>query len=113
VCGAKSCPAIRVYDVSNIDDALESATIGFLSEEIEVDTDKRVVTASMILKWYRGDFPAGAELLPWIASFVTGQLKNDIDFLCNTGNKKFKLTFRKYDWDVNSGVSQLANMDVE
>ena len=112
VCGAKSCPAVRVYDPSNIDDALESATIGFLSDEIEVDTNKRVITSSMLLKWYKSDFPSGSALLPWLSKFVSGQLKNDIDFLSSTGGK-YKMQYRKYLWDVNSGVSQLANMDID
>ena len=50
VCGAKSCPPIRVFDGGNVDRALAAAAEGFLENETQVDERAGVVTTSMILK---------------------------------------------------------------
>ncbi len=43
VCGAKSCPAIRVYNAQNVNEALEWAAEAFISEEVIVDLELKKV----------------------------------------------------------------------
>ena len=51
VCGAKSCPPIRVYDPQNLQQGLQWATEGFCDEEVQIDVDRRLITLSMLFKW--------------------------------------------------------------
>lgn len=55
-CGAASCPAIRAYEASRIDDQLDLATRTYLDSTVEYDGDAGVVRVPRIFLWYRGDF---------------------------------------------------------
>jgi len=104
VCGAKSCPPVRVFDGSNIDEGLRLAAESFLEDRTEVDERRRLVTASMILKWYRHDFGADER----------GMLE-EVTRLMRPGSEKrlalerllesaggVAVTYSPYDWGTNS-----------
>ncbi len=46
VCGAKSCPPVRLYKLSNLERGLKLAATGFCDREIEIDTAKKTVGPS-------------------------------------------------------------------
>ena len=50
VCGAKSCPPIRVYTPESLDQGLEAAASGFCEGSVLVDKANNSVDMSMILK---------------------------------------------------------------
>ncbi len=61
VCGAKSCPAIKTYRASDVDDALTTATEAFFEVvdgggNLQLNPPRREVKLSRILDWYRVDF---------------------------------------------------------
>lgn len=56
VCGAKSCPPIRIFSPANLESALMMASKAFCGDNVVIDVSKRLVTLSMILKWYGKDF---------------------------------------------------------
>ena len=101
VCGAKSCPPIRVYTPENIDEALDSATAAHVDGEVEVDEAKRTVTLSKLLTWYAVDFGANDdEKLLWLAGFADEDKQKKLKALVAGG--KYKVKYRTYNWDVNS-----------
>lgn len=55
-CGAASCPAIRRYEPSEVDDQLETATETYLGETVAYDADAATVHVPRVFFWYRGDF---------------------------------------------------------
>ena len=67
-CGARSCPPIRILqsssssdagaggDTGNVDQALASATAGYLHSEVRVDEAKREILLPRLLLWYGADF---------------------------------------------------------
>ena len=59
-CGAKSCPAIRIYSEANLENGLESATRTFLSDTVIVSGTGKIVL-SKILLWYASDFGSCTE----------------------------------------------------
>eukprot|EP00955_Chlamydomonas_euryale_P096409 365010-Chlamydomonas_euryale.AAC.3 len=54
VCGAKSCPPIKLYTPDNLDEGLTAAGEAFCASEVSVDKRARAVTLSKIFKG-RGD----------------------------------------------------------
>ena len=88
-CGANSCPVIRFYEPSKLDDQLDEAMKSFLSEEVEFNKRTKTVIASKIFDWYRGDFGGkkGVINLLWSQHLIPD-------------NRRIKLRFRKYDWTV-------------
>lgn len=55
VCGAKSCPPIRVFTGENLERGLAAAAASFVAANIKV-TAAGGVEASQLLQWYGGDF---------------------------------------------------------
>lgn len=103
VCGAKSCPPIRLYTPDNLDEGLNAAGEAFCAGEVEVDRPKNEVRISKIFKWYSGDFGSNdVERLKWISKFLKGQAKSDLEAMLNGGSSKIKTRYREYDWAPNS-----------
>jgi len=86
VCGARSCPAIRIYCPYTVDSALDGAVSAFLTDEANLDVDPSAssVRLSKLLCWYRRDF-AGAthdELLRWLLPYMpAGQRASTMELL--------------------------------
>lgn len=90
-CGAKSCPPIAFYKYEKINDQLDLAGRVFLRSESTVDVEKKEVTTSKILSWFRGDF-GGRKGLRRIVGEAIGQ---DLS--------GWKVRFKAYDWETVLG----------
>jgi Protein of unknown function, DUF547 len=93
-CGAKSCPPISFYEYEKLNAQLNTATRTFLRSETSIDTGKKELHVSSILKWFKGDF-GGEEGIRSILSDVLQQ-----DF------KGYSIHYNSYDWS-----SQLHNFN--
>jgi len=101
VCGARSCPAIKLYDAEHIDEQLDLAARGFLESECELNENKKEIRLSKIMDWYHGDFGAThQEMLRWVCKYLPEDKAHVIDSWLNN-NVKFKLSFMQYDWSSN------------
>jgi hypothetical protein len=95
VCGAISCPPIidEAYKPNSIEEQLEKQTKLALNGTyfIKVDTKKKTVSGSEILKWYKEDF--------------TQNGTSEIDFINKYREQKipsnFKLKYYTYNWNIN------------
>jgi hypothetical protein len=108
VCGAKSCPPIRIYNAGNIEVGLDLAATAFLSD-VTINANK--ITMSKILFWYGKDFSISDEgKLLWISKYVKdeGQRKLLEDLISkgafdNESNPSgFVIEYSEYNWGVNS-----------
>jgi hypothetical protein len=68
-CGAASCPAIRYYEPSRIDDQLSLATETYLDETVDHEPDAGVVHVPRVFLWYRGDFGRRADVVAFLRRF--------------------------------------------
>lgn len=103
VCGAKSCPPIRTYTATNIDEELTLTMEAFLEGGgCIVDMSRREVALSMILKWYSVDFGSNPhEVLQWICAHLpNSQKKTDLGKLLVDNN--YRIRYLPYNWDLNS-----------
>ncbi|KAG1666012.1 hypothetical protein FOA52_010922 [Chlamydomonas sp. UWO 241] len=104
VCGAKSCPPIKMYTPDNLDEGLQAAGEAFCASEVVVSRAINTVTLSKIFKWYAPDFGrTDTERLTWLAQFLQGQQRQDLDAMLASSNSSgsIKIKHKDYDWSLN------------
>ena len=101
VCGAKSCPPIKTYSSSQIDEQLDAATRAYL-EGGGFKIKKNHAYLSKIFDWYAADFGGStATMLRWIYPYLSEENKQNLAvFLVNSD--RYSVTFMPYDWSSNS-----------
>ena len=87
-CGAESCPPIAYYELENIDEQLDMATTGFLTESTRMDSIQNEVHVSKIMSWYRGDFDGKKGIVQWLKNYKV--IPSDLDP---------KIKFSDYSWN--------------
>jgi hypothetical protein len=103
-CGAKSCPVIRAYTTSNIEQQLTNAATSFCSDPDNVSFDENtgITKLSKIFLWYGTDFTyyGTIQLVHAIALLLSpdSPLKTQLLTLA----KDNKIVFNDYDWSENS-----------
>uniref|UniRef100_A0A061R7D0 Duf547-domain-containing protein n=1 Tax=Tetraselmis sp. GSL018 TaxID=582737 RepID=A0A061R7D0_9CHLO len=101
VCGAKSCPPIRVYTPETLEEGLDAAAAAFCEGSVSVDKANRRVELSMILKWYGQDFARSLrERLAKVAEFLPDHKAQDLKELLSGGAEP-TVEYTPYDWGVN------------
>lgn len=95
VCGAIGCPPLisKVYLPSTLDEQLESQTILAMNGDyfIRVNTKKKRVEGSEILKWYKEDFTMnGKTEIDYINKYRTDKIQSN-----------YKLIYTPYNWKLN------------
>jgi glutaredoxin len=108
VCGARSCPPIRVYTAENIDSELEDAAYSFFESEIDVTVGENGVASSaavskIVGEWYKFDFGADdAERLRYASEYMReGAERDALRKALDDANATVSLTTRAYDWTLN------------
>ena len=99
VCGAKSCPPIRLYSGSNVEEGLAGAAEAFCADDVAVDVARGVVTLSKIFKWYGGDF--AKDKLGLLEAISAYRPDKDLRDLVAAKGKKIRVRYAEYDWGVN------------
>lgn len=94
VCGAIGCPPLinKAYLPSTLESQLETQTkIAINGSFLKVNTKKKRIEGSEILKWYKEDFTMNG--------------KSEIDFINTYRTEKipsnYKLTYFTYNWNLN------------
>lgn len=97
VCAAKACPRLRTTPLTeaNLDRQLEAAAEEFVPRVTELE-DGKVVT-SQLFNWFSEDFEqAEGSVRAYLSGYVDGKLEEAL------GDEEVEVTFREYDWTVNS-----------
>jgi hypothetical protein len=106
VCGAKSCPPIKLYAAANCDEALTLATESFVEGDLFIDMAKASLTVSKVMSWYMVDFGGTTKsLLQFLLGYCDRerqkpyllQLLRAIDY-----GHSVSLKFRPYNCEINS-----------
>ncbi len=94
VCGAIGCPPLisEAYLPNTLDNQLDKQTnIALNGDFLKVNTKKKRVEVSEIMKWYKEDFTMNGS--------------NEIDFINTYRNEKvpnnFKISYFPYNWNIN------------
>jgi hypothetical protein len=101
-CGARSCPPIRAYDESNVDQALEAATANFIRDNVKIVSENHV-ELSRIFLWYASDF--GSNVIWWILKHWPLKTEEDMQnyrrIVQWVESGQLRITYSKYDWALN------------
>lgn len=87
-CGAKSCPPIAFYSYDKINQQLDLAGRNFLKSETTLDEEKKVITTSKILSWFKGDFGGKKG----IRKILGKEFGKDLS--------GYSINFNDYNWDA-------------
>ncbi len=121
VCGAKSCPPVRVFRAASVEQELHEAATTFCSDpgNVEVDAEKRTLAVSRILYWFSKDFGRGAAgdvAFNYIQQYAEGEVGRALGAQpsgaasagasgwFSSGNARtngWKVSFKEYDWSLN------------
>ncbi len=119
VCGAKSCPPVRLFRADSVLSDLATCSKNFVQQEVVVDVDAATVTVSRLFLWYGCDFKEAASvddtemvsLLPheyawlhWIARHFMGSEHREALLRVLTPTNAGKtgvVKFADYDWRLN------------
>lgn len=103
-CGARSCPPVAIYSYDNdeLEEQLNAATEGFISDNTSVDMKNNTISLSMIFQWYSCDFGTTPhEVIRWVQLHATKELSDNISsMLLQCPSPTIRYTV--YDWNVNS-----------
>ena len=107
VCGAKSCPPIRIFSADNLDRGLDLAAETFLRGEVDVskgDDGKLSISASKLLMWYGDDMgPSLEHVLRWVAKYLTETDAQAITSALDEGGvDAVRVTYKDYNWTSNA-----------
>ncbi len=89
-CGAKSCPPVRVYKAQTVNDQLQNAAKVYLTDHTKYDKNKRLVTTSTLMSWFRGDFGGKSG---------TKKILKEFKLIPEDSNPKVE--FGSYDWTLD------------
>jgi len=120
VCGAKSCPPVRIFTVANLDRALDAATTWFCNEpsNVQIELQDGTIRLSQIFRWYSGDFGTSdvdfknIPTLRFILRFLRDTSKEDaarkeaLRLMIDSGS--FSVAWLPYDWSANEKGSTEA-----
>jgi hypothetical protein len=88
-CGAASCPPIRFYQPTRIDEQLDIATQSYLAEMTDYREGANEIWIPKLFLWFRGDFGGRKGILAMLRQY--GQLPE---------NAKPRIRYTMYDWSM-------------
>lgn len=101
-CGARSCPPVKKFTTTDLDEELRIVALAFCEQDITVDESSKSMLCSTIFKWYLPDFaPSISELPKALMKFLypKGEKFKLLEKMIEQGPIKVK--FREYDWGSN------------
>lgn len=108
-CGAKSCPPIKFFNPSNLEDELNLVSQAFCETDdaVLVREEAHEVHLSMLFKWFQSDFATSKDQLPHVVvGFLTGPkkeaLQRMIDRQTKGDKRQIAIRFQAYDWSANA-----------
>ena len=105
VCGAKSCPPIRLYDGVDLEKQLAAAAAAFTESETKIETGSgsvSVSTSPIVGEWYKFDFgPDDASRIAALASYAGEDTPLGRELRRASETPGVRLASNEYDWSLN------------
>lgn len=94
-CGAASCPPIRSYEASGLEQQLELATRSYLGAESRLDQDCARLSLPRLMRLYRVDFGSREAQLGLAARHVPG-----VEDCLRSTASRLRVDYGRFDWTV-------------
>jgi hypothetical protein len=99
---AKASAAVGAFG-RNLEFELQTATEGFLAEEVIADAARKELLLPKVFYYYGRDFGKNeAAVLKWIAEFLPIPRREELEAMTK---QKISLRYNRHDWDLNNLVS--------
>ncbi|MGH8709411.1 MAG: DUF547 domain-containing protein [Burkholderiales bacterium] len=95
--GARSSPALRVFEAGKLDLQLEEAAALYIRRLAQVERDGRVLVAPKLLQWYADDFGGERGVL----EFVLRLLDDASIERAERNLERIRLRYGTFDWTLN------------
>ena len=95
--GARSSPALRVFEAGKLDLQLEEAAAHYIRRTARVEDDGGTVTAPRLLQWYASDFGGERGVL----EFVLARLDDVALERVERHGGRIRLRYGAFDWTLN------------
>ncbi len=105
-CGAKSCPPVKKFTSTDLEEELRIVALAFCEQDdnVKLEPILNEIYLNTIFNWYRQDFAkTNGDLPKVILGFLRGEKKEMLEKMIN--KKSVKVKFNTYDWSssvVNS-----------
>ncbi len=104
-CASIGCPSLQMsaFTADKLDEQLDQAAVNFLKDKSrnELDTKKKTLALSSILKWYKDDFENSKKLGP-LKNFLVKYFPFSIDEKKDFENGRYVVKYLDYDWNLNT-----------
>jgi len=104
-CGAKSCPPVKFFTATALQEELRIVALAFCEQDdnVRVNPENHTLHLTTILYWYRVDFAVNNAGLPTkIVTFLCGDKKEALQKMMDKHGGKIKVEFNDYDWSTNA-----------
>lgn len=108
-CGAKSCPPVKKFTATDLEEELRIVALSFCEDDtnVSINESSQTLHCNTILKWYLKDFASSTNELPKaIVHFLNpnGSKRKILENLIKKG--PVKVQFNEYDWSSNVSHSK-------
>lgn len=102
-CSALSCPPLASvpYEGALLGGQLDTATIGYINDEMNNYLNGNTLYLSRIFSWFSEDFPE--DLIGWLLMYAQGELKERLR-RANEAEGGVRVKYLGYDWGLNDQV---------
>jgi len=101
VCGARSCPPVRVYTPACLNFGLRTAAEVFCRSNVEILVAERTVRVSKLFQWYMSDFGEDERaMLRAISKWLLPEDQQQLHDLLDSP-RTITMAYHPYDWSLN------------
>jgi len=97
-CAGNSCPPIGVYTPEKIRGQLDLATMNFISSDLVINSDLKMISISKIFHWYQDDFGGEPGILSFLLKYLNDQ---DAKRWLIDNQPSINIQYHPYDWGLN------------
>merc|ERR1712087_331485 len=114
-CGAKSCPPVKNFTASDIDEELRIVAQSFAEQDdnVNIIEDEHKLRLTKILSWFRADFASSNKELPLkVVTFLRGEKKEKLQRMIDNADQQIRVEFNEYDWGTNASEFEPFNSSI-
>jgi hypothetical protein len=101
VCASTSCPPVAFYEADRLDDQLDLAADNYVSTDVEVDEEAKVIRLPITFKYYESDFGRRAGVEVFLLKHAAGPQRQALRGAFDAG---YACDYHRYDWSLNAVV---------
>ena len=105
VCASASCPAVRFYEQSCLDQQLEAAARHQVAEEVTVEAGR--ILLPLVFRYYAEDFGGEAGIRAYLLAHADAPLARALEAAA-----PLPLAYRRYDWSLNAAEVSEATAEL-